>query len=217
VLHSGVYFALSTVVLPVAGERPNVSSTETMDADYPRGQEAVQQLNEALLSETDRGKALMAGAFLDAELDLLLRSVTVQDKKVAKEFFRASGVLGTFSSRIDAVYLLGLISKAEHRDLHLIRKIRNDFGHTATPLDFNSPAIRDRCLQLHHHLCPPDWPVSERFMHAVMHVVGIIHAQILEAKAPEPLPDKEGYSEERMQQVFGQAALDAARDAQQSE
>jgi hypothetical protein len=49
-------------------------------------------------------------------------------------------------------------------------------------------------------------------MHAAMHVVGVIHGQILDAKAPIPRPDEEGYSEERQAEFFRQAALEMQRD-----
>jgi DNA-binding MltR family transcriptional regulator len=45
--------------------------------------------------------------------------------------------LGTFSARTKAAYALGLISKDEHKDINLIRKIRNEFAHSwfVTKLD----------------------------------------------------------------------------------
>jgi len=78
--------------------------------------------------ETDRGCALMAGAYLDSELKKLLKNHLVSNEKIQDELFELSRPLGTFSSRIDPAYLLGLIGPQAHRDLHLIRKIRNDFG-----------------------------------------------------------------------------------------
>jgi len=56
--------------------------------------------------------------------------------------------LGTFSARIDAAYCLGLLSKDENRDLHLIRKIRNDFAHKLIDMSFESQEIASRCREL---------------------------------------------------------------------
>ena len=44
--------------------------------------------------------------------------------------------LGTLSSRIDVCYLAKIINKDIHNELHLIRKIRNQFGHVAEEILF---------------------------------------------------------------------------------
>lgn len=80
----------------------------------------VMQFRSSLSPETDRGCALMAASFLDSELGDLLRSYVVDDRSVADEVFGQAKPLGTFSSRIDAAYLLGLISANARRDLHLL-------------------------------------------------------------------------------------------------
>lgn len=38
--------------------------------------------------------------------------------------------LGTFSARTKAAFALGLISAEQHKDINLIRKIRNEFAHS---------------------------------------------------------------------------------------
>jgi DNA-binding MltR family transcriptional regulator len=84
--------------------------------------------------ETDRGCALMAAAYLDERLGEFMKGYFVDDSKVADDLLEQSRPLGTFSSRIDMAYALGLISEEEHRGLHPIRRIRNDFGHVAQPI-----------------------------------------------------------------------------------
>ena len=108
----------------------------------------VMEFRSSLTPETDRGCALMAAAFLDSELELLLRAFVVKNKKVEDEMFGQSKPIGAFSSRIDLAYLLGLISADTRRDLHLIRKIRNDFGHVHRPISFEDQAIVNRCHEL---------------------------------------------------------------------
>ena len=78
----------------------------------------VMEFRSSLTPETDRGCALMAAAFLDSELELLLRAFVVKNKKVEDEMFGQSKPIGAFSSRIDLAYLLGLISADTRRDLH---------------------------------------------------------------------------------------------------
>jgi len=58
------------------------------------------------------------------------------------------GPIGTFESRIDMAFMLGLISENERRILNLIRKIRNEFSHSAEHIDFESSRVKDMCLSL---------------------------------------------------------------------
>ena len=56
--------------------------------------------------------------------------------------------LSTFSSRIEICYRLSLISARLCRDLHIIRKIRNEFAHNITGCNFETPKVRNRILEL---------------------------------------------------------------------
>ena len=94
-----------------------------------------------LTEETDRGCALMAAAYLDDQLECLLRRTLVDDNTAIDDLLRSAGALGSFSARIELCYALGLLPGQARRDLHLIRKIRNDFGHVAKPLAFEEPGI----------------------------------------------------------------------------
>jgi DNA-binding MltR family transcriptional regulator len=128
-----------------------------------------------LSPESDRGCALIAAAFLDDRLAELLKLYFADEPTVADDVLGQSNPLGTFSSRIDVAYLLGLLSKGEHRALHLIRKIRNAFGHVAEPISFGSPEIASRCK----HLEPLSWTKRGHpramFTGAVMAVLAGIH------------------------------------------
>lgn len=105
-------------------------------------------LKKGLASETDRGCGLMVGAYLDELTKEFLAALFVNDKEAQKEFLRPDGPLGTFSSRIDLCYLLGQISALERRELHLLRKIRNEFAHSATSKDFSDMRILQRIKEL---------------------------------------------------------------------
>lgn len=43
---------------------------------------------------------------------------------------------------------MGLIAPVIRRDLHLIRKIRNDFAHSAARIDFSHDVTKARCQEL---------------------------------------------------------------------
>jgi DNA-binding MltR family transcriptional regulator len=117
-----------------------------MDAAF----DAAIEFRSTLNAETDRGCALMAAAYLDDQLAVLLKAYFVDDLTVANTLLVPSQALGAFSARIDVAYLLGLLSREERKALHLIRKIRNDFGHVAQPLSFRHQVIADRCKNLQH-------------------------------------------------------------------
>ena len=63
--------------------------------------------------------------------------------------------LGSFSSRINAAFALGLIEQAEFAECQIIRRIRNKFAHSSKALKFDSPEVRDLVLNL-PNLLPPD-------------------------------------------------------------
>jgi len=144
----------------------------------------------SLNAETDRGCVLMSAAFLDNWLGNLLSSFFVDDERIVGDFLSPNGPLGTFSSRIDLAYLLGLISKKAHRDLHLIRKIRNDFGHKAEPLSFETDYIKSRTLQLYFDLSSEQRP-RQKFTRVVLGVLSQITVKTLINEHRNAHPDVE--------------------------
>lgn len=139
----------------------------------------------SLSKETDRGCALMAGAFLDDQLQRLLRKALVDDKSAVDILFDFSSSLGTFSGRIKMCYALGLIPKDAMRDLDLIRKIRNDFGHDAKPLDFADSKIASRSREL-SYVTREGGSTRARFTNAALCVCAILHVATESSKHAEP-------------------------------
>jgi DNA-binding MltR family transcriptional regulator len=76
-----------------------------------------------------RGCALAAAAFLDERLKQLLSALFVPGC-VEGLLDGATAPLGTLSARILTAQALGLLPPKAARDLHLIRKIRNEFAHS---------------------------------------------------------------------------------------
>lgn len=135
----------------------------------------VMEFRRSLNPETDRGCALMAAAYLDSEIDRTLRLYVVANIKIADEFFGQGKPAGTFSSRIDLAFLLGLITSNGRRDLHLIRKIRNDFGHVHRPLIFDNPAIASRCRELMHHFRDNSEAPRSIFISSAVGALAMLH------------------------------------------
>lgn len=105
-------------------------------------------IRQELTKETDRGCALMAAAFLDNELMLMLSDKIIGPKRFKQSVFEFNGPLGSFSSRIKMGYSLGLISKEILEDLDLIRKVRNEFGHRYEPISFESEPVKSWIIGL---------------------------------------------------------------------
>ncbi|NPT57580.1 hypothetical protein [Paraburkholderia elongata] len=134
-------------------------SLHAMVAQVPgaagEGARAILEFRTALTSETDRGSVLMAAAFIDDRLKYLLMARLVDDAKIARRAFEFNGPLGTFSSRIDFSYLMGILPKNAQRDLHIIRSIRNKFAHNAAPMTFEDESIKSLCNSLVFHGVKP--------------------------------------------------------------
>jgi DNA-binding MltR family transcriptional regulator len=107
-----------------------------------------QQVAEMLSTESDRGCAIFSAAILHDDLEFVLRAYFRSDehavKKVVSPLFAPYAPLSTLASRIDIAYSIGLITRTVYDDLHLVRRIRNDFAHEAGPIDFADPRCRDR-------------------------------------------------------------------------
>lgn len=139
-------------------------------------------LRELLGRESDRGAALMAAAYLESELSILLGAFLVDDTRAQKALLSESGPLAAFSARIELAYLLGLVSPVGRRDLHLIRKIRNDFAHSPTNVSFDTEAIRSRCGELEHDVFDEQLSPRRRFLRVTMGVSALIHAAMVNLK-----------------------------------
>lgn len=153
--------------------------------------DAVFAFRHSLTGESDRGCALMAAAFLDAQLDQLLRRTFVANEHIAEDLLGPSKPLGTFSSRIDLAFMLGFLSEHERRDLHLIRKVRNDFGHDPSLLTFEHPPIASRCRELTHSYHEADARPRGHFTSAVFGILATIDIAILRAKHMNQRPHRE--------------------------
>ncbi len=150
----------------------------------PLAQEAF-AFRKTLSPESDRGCALMAAAFLDSRLEALIRKKLINEPKTVQQFLEFSGAAGTFSSRIDFCFLTGLIPKSVQADLHLIRKIRNEFGHRVEPIGFENQEIRSRCDLFQNNGVPNDARPRLKFSNTCFGVLSVIDVAIINAKAFE--------------------------------
>ena len=143
------------------------------------------QFRESLTPETDRGCAVAAAAFIDEEPKVLLMSALANETKLIEQAVSQSGPLANFSARIDFALLMGLLSRAVWRDLHLIRKIRNDFAHSPAPLAFDADPISSRCGELSHSWREKDASPRHHFTSATCGTLACIHASLSRTKRLE--------------------------------
>jgi hypothetical protein len=99
--------------------------------------------------ESPRAAVILAAAMLEQALDALLRARLVAAPTQSDSFFDGPyAPLASFSAKIDMAYRIGLISSSWSRDLHLVRRIRNDFAHNVTGCTFDDAPVRSRVLEL---------------------------------------------------------------------
>ncbi len=111
------------------------------------------KLKEEFSKESDRAIVIISAAMIDLALEHLLKAKFVAISTSEDPLFDAPNApLSNFSSRIDIAYRTGLISTKFARDLHLIRRIRNEFAHNLTDCNFNSASVQSRVSSLNRSI-----------------------------------------------------------------
>ena len=99
--------------------------------------------------ETDRGAAILGAAMLDQKLKTILKDFLIENTGTEFLFKSSNAPLGSFSSRQNLAFSLGLISDYEYKDCETVRKIRNDFAHKfELEFSFKDQRIADLCWNL---------------------------------------------------------------------
>lgn len=99
--------------------------------------------------ESDRACAILSVAMLDRALETILKTRLIPTSSSEDNLLEgAYAPISTFNARIDLVHRLGLISSPLCRDLHIVRKIRNDFAHNIAGCSFEDSSVRSRIIEL---------------------------------------------------------------------
>lgn len=93
-----------------------------------------------LTGQSDRAAAIVGASLLETQLEELL-SRAMLDGKTTKNLLEGHAPLSTFSAKIDIILCLGLLPSDVCTDLHLVRKIRNEFAHSHGELSFESSKL----------------------------------------------------------------------------
>lgn len=130
---------------------------------------------EELKKETDRGLPLVGTALIDEKLRDTLEAFFVTKRSASKLLDEFNSPLGTFSSRLEACFALGLIDEYEYSEINLLRKVRNEFAHSKHGVSFKTEKIASCCSSLKSSLPEGEnYPLSNprfRFMNAVVCIV----------------------------------------------
>jgi len=110
--------------------------------------EAHYEVIKELENQTDRGAAIIGAALVEERLTEAIESRLLPNTIKKDKLLNETGPLGTFSAKIDMAYGLGFFGENSHKDLHIIRKIRNKFAHRIEPLTFTIQSISDQCNAL---------------------------------------------------------------------
>lgn len=109
---------------------------------------AFKEFVEEFRRESDRAAVILGAARLDAILYQIIQKRLVPSTTGTDELLDGDAPLGTFSSRINLTYRLGIIDAHFARALHLVRKIRNAFAHELSSSSLDSGSHRDRVREL---------------------------------------------------------------------
>lgn len=99
--------------------------------------------------ESDRASVILSVAILDRALESVLKAHLVPTDSPDDSLIEGVyAPISTFNARIDLAHRLGLISTKFCRDLHIIRKIRNEFSHNIEGCSFDNSSVRSRVFEL---------------------------------------------------------------------
>jgi DNA-binding MltR family transcriptional regulator len=113
--------------------------------------EQTAKLYEVLNEEKDLAVILIGTGFVDACLKSLLEAQFL-DGSTSERLLQPSGAVGGFRVRADLCYVLGLITKSEHKNLVTLGEIRNRVAHHHLDIDFSDAVIEADVASLTVHL-----------------------------------------------------------------
>jgi hypothetical protein len=116
---------------------------------------------DVLNNEPDFSVVVISAAYIDACLATPLAKLLVQSSVSAKLLDARSGALGSFASRADACYTLGLVSKSLYQDLLVLAEIRNQFAHHHLSLTFSTPELSASCKGLSYAMTLKNGDIDE--------------------------------------------------------
>lgn len=159
------------------------------------------EFQENYAGEPDRSVAILAASYIETVLEVHLVRRLVSHKRVNR-MFEGYGPLATFSAKIDLSYAVGLIPEHITDDLHIVRKVRNEFAHCPEKMDFSKKSISDLCQKISYSKGIPmtngkrSFPATtarEAFLGAVYW--SVLHIASQAERAPKLFPARHVWKE----------------------
>ena len=113
---------------------------------FSRGEldvERFHDLMEELNTSSDRAVAILGGSLVEVSLTSAILAHLHRNKKITDELFNTTGALGAFATKIHLGLLVGMYGEDGHKELSIIKDIRNRFAHSLTVKDFKTQQIKD--------------------------------------------------------------------------
>ncbi len=168
--------------------------------------DAVVRLRKELREESPRGIVLISAAMIEEALREMLLARLVPNSSSSDVLFDGPmSSFGSFSAKIDGAYRIGLISHQFCRDLHVIRRIRNEVAHQPKGFTFEETGTKARVTALSHshgiYRRSPKWveeqgkpSVQEQFLEAATWMLFYLAAERERIETIKPHRPEFGYS-----------------------
>ena len=128
------------------------SASKKLLKELPSREEMKENIQK-LESLPDAAAVMMAAAYLDHGLQIMLRALFIElPKEELAALFEAGGAgsLSSTSQKARMAYALGLLSKPTYDDLKTIITIRNVFAHSLHEINFEHPKVQMDLESLEH-------------------------------------------------------------------
>lgn len=129
-----------------------------------------------LEKQNDRSAAIVGASCLEDRLESLMRHGFERHDDVSNQIFKGYGPLASFKGKIDIGLLIGMYDKKAHKELCLIKDIRNEFAHNTNASTFAHQRIKDLSCNLPP---PPRIEASENVTKSMI-TPEILHRMIKE-------------------------------------
>lgn len=126
-----------------------------------------------LEKESDRGAAILAASHFEKSLeDAIASRFVALDSESRNTLFGERGPLFPFGAKINLALALGLCSKEVSEEWHQIRRIRNEFAHASSPIDFEEKNIKTRVENLTQENVKADVTPRQKYINYLINTEG---------------------------------------------
>ena len=101
-----------------------------------------------LASESERAAVVLGAARIDLQLEKALKKILRHHPDGMDNLFDADRPLGTFSAKISLSLRIGLLNQTFEHALQMVRKLRNDFAHSAEKISLSASPHSGRVDEL---------------------------------------------------------------------